>query len=758
VQPLSAGVEQDVPFLATEFVFGDSLDTALKRYGPAPAADTARLVAQIAAALDAAASIGLAHGRLNPRDLLVTPELVRVTGVGVASCLESVGVSSPVAAGYASPERLAHRAWNRWADIYSLAAIAWELLTGRRLSAPGVPPIPDVSSVSVARPEHLRLVLSQALAADAAARYPSARDFAAALEIALTGRSSRVTPSAEPEAAVPPDLAAERAARRRPVRQPRERHVAPGEAHAMAAPVEAEPAAEPRDDTPVQAPPEPAPAIPPASERGPEPPVIAEPIVEAPAPVVVVEPTPMALETPMSIETPPVAIEAPVEPGAAQAHALDAGTLGRDPAGDAPAGLLSATRYGDVDARSPDAPLDLPLVAPGEPGPADLPFGTPSEPEPPPVVRRPRVRPLRRPPPAEPPEEMPVFLQSQPQQPQSESPALPPSDLHRRPDWDRWQHIGLWVIGAVFVGFLIGLVGGYWVGQRTAAPAGTAVRPVESSSAAIESGKPAVRPVTPGGSNRPLPGPSAPPTQPPASPPAAPAAAPSSTPPTAAAGRVTPAPAPVAPPSTRAPVTSAPPVKAPQPTRPAAAKPAGSGRLTVRSTPSGATVFVNGVERGKTPITVGNLPFRAFTVRLTRSGYVAYQRQVSLSAARPSGALTATLRLQSPPARRDGAPAPTTAAPATAPSATAPTTARQTTARASGFEGSLTINSRPAGARVFLDDASVGTTPLSLNAVPAGSHVVRVEREGYKRVSTVVRVVAGQRADVQLTLDPESGR
>jgi serine/threonine-protein kinase len=227
VQPLAAGVEDGVPFLVSELVVGDSLDAALARYGPAPAADTARLVAQIAAALDAARSVGLAHGRLSPRDLLVTPELVRVTGSGVAAALESCGLPSPVASAYAAPERIAGREWDHRADVYSMAAIAWELLTGRRLSSGGAPLTAAAGDIEVARPEELREALARALHEDPALRFESVRDFASALEVALTGRGSRVTPPARAVGTAADEPGSERHARRRPARAPRDRSGSP---------------------------------------------------------------------------------------------------------------------------------------------------------------------------------------------------------------------------------------------------------------------------------------------------------------------------------------------------------------------------------------------------------------------------------------------------------------------------------------------------------------------------------------------------
>jgi len=58
------------------------------------------------------------------------------------------------------------------------------------------------------------------------------------------------------------------------------------------------------------------------------------------------------------------------------------------------------------------------------------------------------------------------------------------------------------------------------------------------------------------------------------------------------------------------------------------------------------------------------------------------------------------------------------------------------------FRGSLVVNSRPSGARVFLNGRSVGQTPLVLRNQAAGSRAVRVALDGYEPWSSAVQVIA----------------
>jgi hypothetical protein len=153
--------------------------------------------------------------------------------------------------------------------------------------------------------------------------------------------------------------------------------------------------------------------------------------------------------------------------------------------------------------------------------------------------------------------------------------------------------------------------------------------------------------------------------------------------------------------------------------------------LLVHSTPAGALVTVDGEPRGTTPVAVRGLELGARSVVISRPGYESVARQVVLSAGRPSR----TLEIALTTAGRPG------------PSAVArtPVTGRR--------EGSLVIDSRPSGAAVTIDGRAVGVTPLTLPTIAAGRHTVRLERAGYRPVTTAVDVKAGERARVAARLE-----
>ncbi len=68
--------------------------------------------------------------------------------------------------------------------------------------------------------------------------------------------------------------------------------------------------------------------------------------------------------------------------------------------------------------------------------------------------------------------------------------------------------------------------------------------------------------------------------------------------------------------------------------------------------------------------------------------------------------------------------------------------------------GALFVLSRPSGAQVFVDERLVGTTPLSLSDVAAGTHAVQITLPGHQRWTTAVSVRGGESARVAASLEP----
>ena len=72
---------------------------------------------------------------------------------------------------------------------------------------------------------------------------------------------------------------------------------------------------------------------------------------------------------------------------------------------------------------------------------------------------------------------------------------------------------------------------------------------------------------------------------------------------------------------------------------------------------------------------------------------------------------------------------------------------------ASDGVGSISVETRPAGAQVWLDRRLVGETPMLIPDVTPGAHVVEFRQMGYRAWATNVRVDPSEQARVAASLD-----
>ena len=192
IAPLATGILGVNAYLAQDYVVAESLDITL-RQGPSSAADALRVATQLAGALDAAAALNIEHGVLHPRDVLLSAEGARLTGLGIARAVERLGVSAQVRRPYTAPERTAGPEWGRRADVFGLAAMIHEILWGRRVAGVGDEAAAALTEIAGGDLARLRRVFGRALAEDPAGRFETATEFAGALKQAFV-RSVRLQP------------------------------------------------------------------------------------------------------------------------------------------------------------------------------------------------------------------------------------------------------------------------------------------------------------------------------------------------------------------------------------------------------------------------------------------------------------------------------------------------------------------------------------------------------------------------------------
>jgi hypothetical protein len=200
----AAGEEAGVPYLVMRYVAGDDVRSLVRREGPMSPARAARIVAQVAGALDAAHAKGLVHRDVKPANVLLgTGDHAYLSDFGLARRDHSIA-GGPTLSGqwvgtldYVAPEQIRGGRVDGRADVYALGCVLFFLLTGEvvfrrdtdeaRLWAHLVATPPTPSAVAPSVPRAFDAVIARALAKAPDDRYPSAGDLGRAAMAAAAG-------------------------------------------------------------------------------------------------------------------------------------------------------------------------------------------------------------------------------------------------------------------------------------------------------------------------------------------------------------------------------------------------------------------------------------------------------------------------------------------------------------------------------------------------------------------------------------------
>jgi serine/threonine protein kinase len=139
VKTYDYGQTEDLYYLAMEWVDGEALEKFAARSGRLAPPLVATIVEQIGAALTAAHAEGIIHRDLKPANIMYTPETQRAVllDFGIARDTDLKPEERLTRTGffvgtlqYVAPEALSGELVTAQADVYSLATIAYYLLTG----------------------------------------------------------------------------------------------------------------------------------------------------------------------------------------------------------------------------------------------------------------------------------------------------------------------------------------------------------------------------------------------------------------------------------------------------------------------------------------------------------------------------------------------------------------------------------------------------------------------------------------------------
>ncbi|MDH5490417.1 MAG: protein kinase [Myxococcales bacterium] len=207
--------DDDVYFIAMEYVDGQILSDILKEQGPMPAERAVHIVVQVARSLREAHNLGVIHRDMKPGNVLITThadeeDFAKVLDFGLVKDVDSdeeeltqqgTFMGSPK---YMSPEQIRGGAVDRRTDVYALGVTLYRMLTGRvpfdrptqvqTLMAHCRDEVPPLSDENVQVPPAIEAVVMRSLAKEADDRISDMDQFVMELRQAI-GAQGGVIPA-----------------------------------------------------------------------------------------------------------------------------------------------------------------------------------------------------------------------------------------------------------------------------------------------------------------------------------------------------------------------------------------------------------------------------------------------------------------------------------------------------------------------------------------------------------------------------------
>lgn len=215
-----AGEDQDLAYIAMEYLKGHDLQRYTTAAGLLPVPAVLNIAARVADALAYAHSQGVVHRDIKPANVMVDLAVngVKVTDFGIARITDASRTRTGMVLGtpsYMSPEQMSGRRVDGRSDLYSLGVMLFQLLTARLPHrADSMAKLmyqiandcaPDVRTLRPDLPQALADVVALALEKRPEVRYADGRQLAADLRAVAATCPAEVRPAGAHEAAPPPE-------------------------------------------------------------------------------------------------------------------------------------------------------------------------------------------------------------------------------------------------------------------------------------------------------------------------------------------------------------------------------------------------------------------------------------------------------------------------------------------------------------------------------------------------------------------------